>query len=185
MQVGAGIDQAHKLQGGSRGDKLSGGGADNSLHSNGGDDLLIGDGGDEKLYAGTGDDILIGGDCDDNLYGAWDNDTLRGGACDNLIVLGPGGEDVVVWGKGDHIGFGSVLTFQTCTDSLEFELGFLAKQRATGDVMDGLLEATSQDGATVLQANTAQAGWQNIAQFQGLSVGDLESVIANDASIIA
>ena len=93
-------DTGNTLSGGSKSDRLYGGGGDDVLYGFDQNDYLEGNAGDDQLQGSDGDDILVGGAGIDILEGGENNDTLIGGRGDD-ILNGGAGEDTYVINTGD------------------------------------------------------------------------------------
>jgi len=83
---------------------ISGGGGDDILWANVGNDQISGSNGNDRIDGGGGNDIIEGGR---------DNDILRGGTGDDQYIFNVGdGQDVIIETSGtDKITFGSGITF--------------------------------------------------------------------------
>ncbi|MEP3628756.1 MAG: cadherin domain-containing protein, partial [Hyphomicrobiales bacterium] len=69
---------------------LDGDRAPGAERSGNGDDTIHGNGGDDLLFAGNGNDDVRGGEGNDELHGGNGNDTLEGGFGDDQLVGGNG-----------------------------------------------------------------------------------------------
>jgi Ca2+-binding RTX toxin-like protein len=97
LDGGGGNDLIH----GNAGDDTALGGDDNdSLHGEDGNDSLLGGNGDDRLYGGDGFDTLSGGNGNDELDGYTGDDYIYGDA-GNDEVLGNNGDDRVYGGAGN------------------------------------------------------------------------------------
>jgi Ca2+-binding RTX toxin-like protein len=180
---------ANRIETGSGNDYVSGGGGNDQIHGGAGDDTLHGDDGNDQVFGGSGKDMITGGAGNDYLAGEDGNDVINGGAGNDSVLGGNGndvlrggagddtinggaGADVIRWDQGD-LGLDTVLGFVIGQDKLAFGQGFLA---AGGDWQDNLL-VFNNNGSAMLAANTAEAGWQFIANFVGVTAIALETAI--------
>ena len=106
---GDGTSAADVLKADDDGDRIEGGGGDDTITGGAGWDLLLGGtgndtieggGGQDWLDGGEGDDRLSGGEGADVLSGGAGNDTLDGGA-DADVLGGHEGDDQLFGGAGD------------------------------------------------------------------------------------
>jgi Ca2+-binding RTX toxin-like protein len=167
-------------------DIVVGNAADNLIFGGAGNDKLYGGAGNDVLHGGPGHDYLSGGAGDDELHGGWGDDHYRGGPGNDLLVLSPGGTDLVRWAPGDEIGTDTIYDFELGTDGLWFDDGFLVTQGWTKDgsgLASVLQVQQSAAGNAQLVAHTADAGWQTIAEFVGITPAALTEAIA-DGSIL-
>ncbi len=73
---------------------------DNTLKTNGGDDIIVGDAGDDIIDGGNADNLLIGGTGSDRVFGGDNRDVIVGGgvlAGDVDVYDGGGGSDVLTF----------------------------------------------------------------------------------------
>ena len=98
----AGIDN---ITGGGLNDAIIGDAGDDILSGNDGHDSLSGGANNDSLFGGAGNDYLSGGEGLDNLSGGSGSDTLDGNAGDDLVD-GGSGDDVVLGGAGADLVFG-------------------------------------------------------------------------------
>ena len=82
-----GSGMADILAGDSRGNTIEGGGGDDKIYGGpgGGDDTLHGDGGNDMIWGGIGGDTLRGGDGNDMLHGGAGADVFYGGNGSDMI----------------------------------------------------------------------------------------------------
>jgi Ca2+-binding RTX toxin-like protein len=135
-------------------------------------DQITGDAVANTLWGHDGNDLLIGGAGNDTLDGGQDNDVLRGGAGVD-VIRGESGADAIRWHVGD-LGRDEIEGFVLGADSIGFGDGFLV----TADPADSLF-VTGSFNDSILMADTIEAGWQEIARFQGISDDDLVAAINN------
>jgi Ca2+-binding RTX toxin-like protein len=96
------------MTGSAAGQRLNGGGGNDTINGLGGNDILIGLGGADNLDGGDGDDILVGGGGSDTLTGGIGNDNLVGlGGADTInagdgndFINGGGATDILTGGPG-------------------------------------------------------------------------------------
>jgi Ca2+-binding RTX toxin-like protein len=146
---------------GSGGDTMKGGSGNDTMEGGSGNDYMEGNSGNDVMDGGSGNDSVLGGAGDDSLRGGAGADTINGGD----------GADVIRWNTGD-LGLDSVLGFTIGQDKLAFGQGF----PAAGDWEDNLL-VFNNNGSAMLAANTAEVGWQFIANFVGVSAVALDTAI--------
>jgi Ca2+-binding RTX toxin-like protein len=153
-----------------------------SLYGGSGNDRLYGDAGNDFVDGEAGNDTLSGGDGADWLSGGYNgNDVLRGGEGADTLSGGTGA-DVIQWRAGD-LGIDQIFGFDITQDRLSFTDNFFgANVPPGGDASDVLLVANVPGGSSLLAANTGEAGWQWIAQFNGVSLFQLQGAI-NSGSI--
>ncbi|MDB5874493.1 MAG: hypothetical protein JWQ07_3935, partial [Ramlibacter sp.] len=83
------------------GDRLYGGGGNDSIDAKSGDDYLEGNAGDDNLLGGDGNDVLLGCAGNDFLNGEAGNDQLQGGTgTDTYLFSGTWGKDTIVDSDG-------------------------------------------------------------------------------------
>lgn len=83
-------------------DKISTGGANDTIYGEAGADAIDGSGGDDLIYGGTGRDALSGNAGSDTLFGDNDADTLRGGDEDDRLSCN-GSDDSLIGDDGDDV----------------------------------------------------------------------------------
>jgi serralysin len=167
------IVQIERIEGTTGGDILAAGSTAMTLAGQDGDDTLIG---------GNKRDTLLGGEGRDSLEGLGGADLLRGGAGTDTIVGGSGG-DVFRWETGD-LGTDLITGFNLAEDRFSFGQGFLGSPVFGGGSLSDSLEAVTVLGFTVVRGFTAEAGWQDLARLEDVSVRALSEMIA-DGSILA
>lgn len=90
------------LRGSPQADTLHGNGGNNIIWGGAENDTINGNGGHDTLYGEAGNDIINGGDGNDVLVGGAGNDTLNGNAGDDLVdALDAATMDTVTCGDGD------------------------------------------------------------------------------------
>ncbi len=116
--------------GGSGNDRLTGNGADNTIHGERGHDVVYGGGGNDVLSGSYAHDGLYGQTGNDRLFGENGNDRLGGGQGDDYVSGGPGadtlfgavGNDTLIGGGGADRMVGGpgadVFSFAAVTDSV-------------------------------------------------------------------
>ncbi len=91
-------------------EELDGEEAEDTIHANGGDDLVVGgdnddtlngDGGDDTMWGNAGDDIMRGGPGDDTMNGGTDEDRMSGNGGHDTMN---GGHDADIMCGGDNNG---------------------------------------------------------------------------------
>ncbi|MGQ4880053.1 immunoglobulin-like domain-containing protein, partial [Billgrantia sp. LNSP4103-1] len=107
-------------------------------------------GGDDRLDGGSGDDVLYGQSGDDTLIGGAGNDTLYGGL----------GADTFAWNLGDQADEGTPAAHDTVKDfNIEegdkLDLADLLKEYDEGEALNGFIQASEENGSTVLHISTA------------------------------
>lgn len=182
------------------------GGDTDIVHAMGGDDVVDGGSGDDTLIGYTGEDELTGGFGNDDLYGMEQaddlrgnngedrldggegDDTLNGGASDDLLIGGAGGDtvtggvgaDVFLWVDGD-IGYDIVKDFDPGEDRLSFGPGFFAEEPVGAVQLEDVLVVFNSGPDAVLGANTAEAGWTEIALLENVDASVIDQMIENES----
>lgn len=173
-------------------------GSEGMLLGGGGNDTLIGNDGNDILFGGDGDDTLIGGGGNNILYGGAGDDTIIGGAGDDVIIggmgndtlTGGGGSNTFVWLFGDQNMDGGPAAHDVITD-------FTVATNGNGDVLDlsdllqgeesgsldQFLYAETQGDDTVLFVHSAGQLGENgdnaeqIITLQGVDLGNSSEAI--------
>jgi VCBS repeat-containing protein len=84
-------------------DVIYGDGAKDIVHAASGNDYIFGQNGDDELFGEDGNDVLNGENNVDKLFGGAGNDTLNGGAGSDTLT-GEDGDDVFLFLKGEGNG---------------------------------------------------------------------------------
>ncbi|MGJ7462622.1 type I secretion C-terminal target domain-containing protein, partial [Halomonas sp. MA07-2] len=140
------------LLGGGGNDTLTGNQGNDIIYGGDGDDIIRGVGGDNLLYGGAGDDIITGGAGNDTIIGGAGDDTLTGG----------GGNNVFVWHLGDQGSVGDEASDAVTDFTLDgggadkLVLSDLLQGMASSDDLSSYLHAAEDaDGNTVLHISSA------------------------------
>ncbi|WP_170317718.1 M10 family metallopeptidase [Paroceanicella profunda] len=158
--------------GGYNENSVSGGGGNDVIRTNSGDDLLFGGDGVDTLYSGAGNDMAYGGNQGDLIYGANGDDYIDGGGQWDRLY-GGNGNDTLVGGWGN--------------DKLD------------GGTGDDLLEGNGGSDTFIFTANwgddtivngdfTAGTGTEDVLDFSalGITLADLTiSVLAGTGTLIS
>jgi Ca2+-binding RTX toxin-like protein len=195
---------------GSGKDSLYGGGGDETLNAGNDDDIADGGSGDDSMSGGSGHDVMsdvwgfgadteLGASGDDTLGGGSGTDSLSGGTGDD-VIRGGEGEDIIstgtgadvlrwqgpsLWTAGDATGMDLVLDFDPAEDRFSFGDGFFATEPVGATALSDVLFAFPDfAGGSFLVADTDEAGWVTIAQFQGVAAAALNAMI-QDESILS
>jgi Ca2+-binding RTX toxin-like protein len=129
-------------------DTIQGGGGDDDIFGEAGNDVLSGDDGNDSILGGSDDDTITGDSGNDTLHGDDGNDTLDGGADDDTVT-GNSGDDTFVLAKGD--GTDTITDFTKGQDliGLDDGLTFADLTFSGSDILD-----SSETLATLTGVNT-------------------------------
>lgn len=84
-------------------ENIIGGSGDDTIHGNGGSNILYGGSGNDRLESHTGNDIIYGGDGDDYIDACGNSDILYGGAGADILI-GGGSDDIFMFMFADGLG---------------------------------------------------------------------------------
>lgn len=148
------------------GDRLSGGGGNDTLLGEAGNDILYGNAGDDRLSGGSGNDVLVGNDGADRLTGGTGGDLLLGGAGADTFVfasMDERGDRIYDFSRagGDRIDLSGIFGQGLDTQAQLVAGGHIK-------ITDGL------DGARIyVDANGGGDGYALLATVQGASAASL------------
>ncbi len=161
-----GNDGNNRLEGGVDGDELHGGGGVDRLFGQDGRDVMFGDG---------GADVLSGGNDNDELTGGLGNDRLIGGLGDD-DMWGQGGADILIGGAGvDELYGGLGNDTLRGGGQLDFIDGGLGDDTLTGDGGGDLFIFGRSSGSDVI---TDFQDGMDIIDLRALGLTDIADVLA-------
>jgi Ca2+-binding RTX toxin-like protein len=173
------------LTGGAENDSLNGGAGNDELHGGDGNDSFFGGGGNDRIYGDAGNDTLFGQGGDDELYGGLGDDNILGGVGDDLLDGGEGNNTLA--GEGGHDT--AVVTIGTGTNVFDGGSGIdTIELTLTADQITDAIMADLEALNTWLEDSIAAAGDENALSGQttgpelilselGLTVSNIERVM--------
>jgi Ca2+-binding RTX toxin-like protein len=96
------VSNAATITGTKAPDVIVAGPGDNTIHGEGGNDLICAGGGNDTIYGERGDDTIYGEEGDDTIFGERGGDTLDGGG-GNDKIYGGRGSDQIEGGDGSDL----------------------------------------------------------------------------------